>query len=169
MNDLKAIRREANCWGTDTHKSKVLHQAADHIEELQAQLAEREGYLIARTKQVEELEAQVAIEKESGDVARRGLEKVTEMNEQLEAQVKKRYTFFDGDFVSLKDYKQLEAQLESTINRAMENQDKLKAQVEGVRNEIPCLPHEYDCVSYVGGKCQCPVSDIKAALEVNDE
>ena len=47
--------------------------------------------------------------------------------------------------------------------------EALESKLAAVRNEIPCLPHEYDCVSHVGGKCQCPVSDIKAALEQDDE
>ena len=40
MSDyLDALRHEANCMGTDTHESKVLHEAADRIEELEKQLA----------------------------------------------------------------------------------------------------------------------------------
>jgi hypothetical protein len=43
MSDyLEALRHEANCLGTDTHESKLLHEAADRIEELQAQVNDME-------------------------------------------------------------------------------------------------------------------------------
>lgn len=39
MSDyLEALRHDANCLGTDTHESKLLHEAADRIEELEAQV-----------------------------------------------------------------------------------------------------------------------------------
>lgn len=46
MNDkLKEIRHEANCWGTDTHESKVLHEAADLIEKQEAVIADIQSVL----------------------------------------------------------------------------------------------------------------------------
>ena len=91
----------------------------------------------------EQLEAQVAIEKESGDVARRGLEKVTEMNEQLEARVE---------------------ELQGEVARVAVASAKRGITIERVRG----LPR---CSILTGGMVEVPhgqwvnIEDILAALE----